>query len=311
MSTAIVDEFHQIANVEKTVSRLILGSVVFSPPNKDFAYSMLDEFVRLGGTALETAHSYGDGDCERMIGKWLVERNLRDKIVVITKGGNPFDFRSRVLPECIDAELHESLARLQTDYVDIYLLHRDDPSRPVSEIVDCLSEHHKAGRVRAYGGSNWSPARIEEANEYAKKNNLPPFAVSSPHFSLAIPHRTPWTGCIWLNEQDKQWYRDNDMPIVSWSSLARGFFAQSDSARDYAQDAWHNPKNFERLERAKELGEKRGFSANAVALAYVLKQNFKVFAAVGPANIEELHDSFSALSCDLTEDEARWLNLEE
>jgi 1-deoxyxylulose-5-phosphate synthase len=314
-STSAINDPSHIPGVEKQVSRLILGSAIFAPPKPEFVFSMLDEYVRLGGTTLETAHSYGCGDCERVIGKWLTERGLREKIVLITKGGHPFDGRSRMIPECIDADLSESLVRLKTDYIDIYMLHRDDPSRPVDEIVECLAEHHKAGEIRAYGGSNWKPERLQAANEYAKKRNLPPFVVSSPHFSLAAPHVEPWPGCIWVSDDDRNWYKNNDLPMIAWSSQARGFFARGISSVDELDEgdalrAWLNADNFERLKRARALGQQRGFSANAVALAYVISQKFTTFAAIGPASIDELHDSFSALGCDLTDAEMSWLNLE-
>lgn len=82
--------------VKKELSRLALGSSLFSPPNREFAYSMLDQYVRLGGTMLETAHSYGDGDCERIIGQWMTDHNMRDRITLITKGCHHFDLRSRL-----------------------------------------------------------------------------------------------------------------------------------------------------------------------------------------------------------------------
>lgn len=138
--------------------------------------------------------------------------------------------------------------------------------------------------------------------------------MSSPHFSLAVPHVEPWPGCIWVSDQDRLWYERNDMPLIAWSSQARGFFARAISSNELdkgdALAAWLNAKNFERLKRAKVLAKKTGHSANAVALSYVLAHNFKNFAAIGPATIDELHDSFSALSCDLTDDEVGWLNLE-
>ncbi|MEZ4634705.1 MAG: aldo/keto reductase [Caldilineaceae bacterium] len=83
-------------------------------------------------------------------------------------------------PTTSPRDLHDSLARLQVDFVDLYLLHRDNPAVPVGPIVEVLNEHHKAGKIGAFGGSNWSPARIAEANAYAAANGLKPFVASSP-----------------------------------------------------------------------------------------------------------------------------------
>ena len=80
-------------------------------------------------------------------------------------------------PFDLTSELYDSLARLHTDYIDIYVLHRDDPNVEVGPIVETLNEHHAAGRIHAFGGSNWETARIEEANEYADKHSLAPSSV--------------------------------------------------------------------------------------------------------------------------------------
>ncbi len=84
------------------------------------------------------------------------------------------------------------MRRLGTDYLDLYVLHRDDPSVPVGPIVEALTAHKKAGRIGAFGGSNWTHERMQEANEYARVNDLTPFAVSSPNFSLAEQYKEPW-----------------------------------------------------------------------------------------------------------------------
>jgi aryl-alcohol dehydrogenase-like predicted oxidoreductase len=308
----------KISGVKKPVFRLLLGTAVLSPPDKAFAFGLLDEFVRLGGNSFETAHSYGDGDCERMLGKWIAERNNREQVVVVSKCAHPWDMRSRVLPQCIDDDLDESLNRLRTDYVDVYMLHRDDPNRPVSEIMECLDVHCRSGKIHAIGASNWSPTRIAEANEYAARTGLTPFAVGSPHISLARLVEIPWAGCIPLTDSCRQWYMEQQFPIIAWSSQARGFFSGRYDAEaalnpetDNSVKAWFSPDNFERLRRAKEIGTRLGRSTTSVALAYVLSDELKPFAAIGPMNITELQDSFDALKIHLAPAERKWLNLED
>ena len=102
-------------------------------------------------------------------------------------------------PFDISADIHDSLARFKTDYIDLYLLHRDDPDVTVGPIVERLHEHREKGQIHAYGGSNWSHERFAAANAYAEKHGLTPFAVSSPNFSLAEQAQPPWSGCITIS----------------------------------------------------------------------------------------------------------------
>src|SRR5262249_39237817 len=150
------------------------------------------------------------------------------------------------------------------------LLHRDDTDVPVGPLVDVLNEHQRAGHIRAFGGSNWSYQRIREANEYAKAHGLTPFAATSPNFSLAEQVQAPWEGCMSISydEAAKDWYRQNQMPIFAWSSLAGGFFSgrfhrdNLDSFSDYNDTlcvaTYCVEKNFERLDRAQQLATETG-----------------------------------------------------
>jgi 1-deoxyxylulose-5-phosphate synthase len=310
----MTDLFATIPNIDKSIYRIILGTATLSPPDTDYAFPLLDEFIALGGNSVETAHSYGDGDCERVIGQWVKARKNREQITIITKGGHPFDGRSRLSHECIEADLDESLRRLQTDYVDLYLLHRDDTTRPVSKIIDALNKHYKSGKIRAFGGSNWTPERIDEANAYARATGLEPFRVSSPHFSLALPAREPWPGCLSVTKTNFAWCKKSNVKILSWSSQARGFFTGRFSVEQPDElgvlNAWFTDENYERLNRAKVLAQKKGVSPNTIALAYVLSQSFAPMATIGCRTIEELRNSFTAAKCDLSDDELSWLNLE-
>ena len=121
------------------------------------------------------------------------------------------------------------LARLKTERIELYLLHRDDRRVPVGPIVNVLNEHLQAGKIGAFGGSNWSVERIQEANSYAAVNGLVPFVASSPNFSLAEQMRPPWPNCVSISGEngraDRDWYASQGMPLITWSSLAGGFFS--------------------------------------------------------------------------------------
>ncbi len=307
-------KYGTIAGVERPVSRLIMGSVMFSTRDIPYTCGMLDHFVALGGNAVDTAHVYGRGDCERAVGAWLAQRGNRAEVVIVGKGAHHDQSGPRVTPAHITADLLESLERLGTDYIDLYLLHRDDPSRPVGEIVECLNEHHAAGRIRAFGGSNWTTARLDAANAYAQAHGLVPFSASSPNFSLAVMNEPPWAGCLSASVEGRDWYVARQFPLLAWSSQAQGFFsgrfAPHDRSNDEMVRVWYNDANFQRLERAGELARRRGVATTAIALAYVLCQPFPTFPLIGPQTTEEMDSSAAALGIELTPDELRWLNLE-
>lgn len=302
-------QYGKLEGLDKPVSRLVMGVMIggahFPLP---FASIMFDDFVENGGNCFDTAYVYGIADA--ILGQWIKNRGIRDHVVVLAKGAHtPF-----CTPEDLTSQLYETLDRMQTDYVDIYMMHRDNPDIPVGEFIDVLNEHKNAGRMRAFGGSNWTLDRIEAANAYAKSKGLSGFSAISNNFSLAEMINAPWAGCLAASDpESRKWFEQAQMPLMAWSSIARGFFVRGnpdDTSDPGLVDCWYSEDNFRRLERAKELGAKYGVPAVVIALAYVLRQPFPTFALIGPAQISETHTSLKALDIELTPDELKWLNLE-
>ena len=197
--------------------RLVLGTMSLTnetPAAQDDADALLDAAFEHGLSAVDTGHVYGGGASERAIGDWLERSGLADDVFVLSKGCHPDEAGPRVNPEALARDLAESLDRLRLPAVDLYMLHRDDPAVPVGEMVDAFAEHLAAGRLRAYGFSNWTRARIEEACDYAEANDRPLPAASSPNFSLADQVNDPWGGgCATLTgaaaADDREWHREH------------------------------------------------------------------------------------------------------
>ena len=307
------------------VSRLILGTMILdgdSPASQDAADALLDAAFENGICGLDTGHVYGGGASERAIGSWLERRRLADEVFVLSKGCHPDASGPRVSPEALARDLAESLDRLRLPAVDLYMLHRDDPAVPVGEMVDAFAEHLAAGRLCAYGFSNWTRARIEEACDYAAANGRPLPAASSPNFSLADQVSDPWGGgCVTLTGAaaagDRAWHRSTGMAVFAWSSLARGLFSGRVTRRALAADpglvdeacrtAYVHGVNLARLERATEFAEARGASVPQVALAWVLSQDLPLHAIVGAATEREVEDLVAAAALTLTAEEQEWL----
>ena len=129
---------------------LALGTAPFGTAiGRDTAFAILDAFLALGGNLIDTAAVYGMGASEQTIGDWLKDRRARDKITVATKGGHPSipDWQQRLTEQDVRADLEASLRNLQTDYIDVYFLHRDDPSKPVEDIMPMLHKLVCEGKV--------------------------------------------------------------------------------------------------------------------------------------------------------------------
>ena len=283
-------QYGNIAGLAQPIAKLVIGSMVCSTDNMDLTRALLDAYVEAGGNCIDSAYVYGGGKSERAIGQWFAERGNRDRIVLLDKGAHPKGAGPRVNPEGIDADITESLERLQSPYIDLYLLHRDDPDYPVGPIVDCLNAHRESGRIRAFGGSNWTTQRIQEANAYAQAHGLQPFVVSSPHLSLAHINEAMWGGCLALDDVGKAWHTAHQFPVFPWSSQAGGFFTGRFSPEDTGNAdmvrVYYNAGNWERLHRARTLAEQKGATPNQIALAYVLHQPFPVFPLIGPRTDE-------------------------
>ncbi|NMA76387.1 MAG: Gfo/Idh/MocA family oxidoreductase [Actinomycetales bacterium] len=300
--------YGSIPGIDKQISRLVMGCD--NQMNLAHASAMFDAFYEIGGTTFDTAYIYGGGYIEKLFGQWVRNRGVREDVVVITKGAHT----PHCDPESITRQLEESLERQGTDYADLYMMHRDNPEIPVGEFVDVMDEHLRAGRIRAYGGSNWTPARIDEANEYARANGRTGFTGVSNHFGLAEALDVPWAGCVHATDPDsKAWLEDRGIALLPWSSQARGFFTGRAHPEDRSDAelvrCYYSDENFERLARAEQLGAERGVPATAIALAFVLHQKFPTFALFGPRSIAEMRSSTLGLGVELSAEEMAWLDL--
>ena len=318
-------QYGEISGINKPVACIIQGTTMIgSDLNESESFALLDQIYELGGNTLDTAHIYGGGKSARVIGQWLQARGLRDNMVIITKGGAHSEDRRRMTPFDITTDLFDSLARLKTDHIDLYLLHRDDPVLPVEPIIHALNEHQQAGRIHAFGASNWSHQRIEAANAYAKANGLKSFVASSPQYSLAESHTEPWPMCLSISgtegSEARNWYAKTQMPLLVWSPLASGFFSgkfQRDNLNKFGEREWDEvvvrtyakEANFQRLDRAATLASEKGVTTAHMALAFVMSQPMNMYSVVGPHSAAKFKANIEAADIKLTMQEMDWLDL--
>lgn len=241
-----------LTNTDLTVSRICLGtgslgSVVPRPA----AFAIMDAFVDAGGTFFDSAHYYANwipGErhlSEKTIGAWLKARGGKGNLVIATKGGHPDAETpnvSRLAPRDIVGDLDASLDLLGLSTIDLYWLHRDDPRRPVGEIVETLNDQLRLGKIRFLGCSNWRPARIREAHAYASAHGLQSFVASQIFWSLAVPNpgTVKWDQAA-MDDEAAEFYRTASMSVHAFTSQAKGFFAKADQSGGRVPEAGAPP----------------------------------------------------------------------
>src|SRR5215469_150459 len=274
---------------EIEITQIVLGGDFGERSDTD-SFATLDLFFSRQGQTIETAHAYADGEAEQQIGRWIASRRCRDEVVIIGKCCHPGpNGEPRLSPDVLKCEIESSLQRLDVDRIDILLLHRDSPTTPIEVIVPALHEAVKEGKIGAYGMSNWTLARFSEAYLFAHQNGITAPSLSSLNYCLAVQARPMWPGCRQADEDDLRWLRSHNIPLLAWSSQARGWFAEHSLflVNREISEVYDVAINRERRERAREIARHKQATALQIALAFVLANGLTA-ATIGPANVKEL-----------------------
>ena len=317
-------DYDKIKGLDKKISKLIMGND--NQTDFDSAAKVWDHWIEVGGNAFDNAHIYGKGSMESLMGEWHTKRNIRNDIVVIAKGAHTPNCN----PSSISSQLSESLDRLKTDFADIYIMHRDNLEIPVGEFMDVLNQEMKKGRIKIFGGSNWTLERFKEANEWAEKNNIQPMSILNNNLALSKMIKPLWAGCISSNDDDiLEYLKKTQTAHLSWSSQGRGYFLPPEICQAIEdkitknESSWRQPgenssgpiscydseDNRERRKRANELAKELNVTAQNIAGTWPLHQPFPSLALIGPRKIEEINSTLPSLDIKLTEDKIKWLNL--
>ncbi len=303
------------------VSAFCLGCMPFGARIVDAEVdALVDRFREAGGNFFDTAHCYafwaacGDGASERVLGDYVKRRACRDAVVLATKGGHPGVPKYRTVdhylsPGRVAADIDDSLGRLQTDRIDLYWLHRDDPRLGVGEILDLLEAEVRRGRIRCYGASNWTSQRLAEASRYAAAHGLAGFVASQPKWSLleyapmAQAARLTPGALLHLNADDVAWHTQSRLPVIPYGPTGNGFFANGGTQ----PEQFRTSANWARAQRAASLAAELDATPNQVALAWLLHQPFPVIPILGTSQLNHLNDALGALDLALDAQQVRWL----
>lgn len=306
----------------RQASVLALGTMDFGGKIEESrAREFMDAYLHIGGNFIDTARIYGDfasgvqGGSEQVIGRWIQDRHCREKIVLGTKGGhpNPKTMHTGRLSrgEVLD-DIQRSLDNLRTDCVDIYWLHRDDPSRPVEDILETLTDLTERGMICNVGVSNWKPARILEAKAASEKHGLVKLKANQPQFSLARQVVVEDDTLCQVDAETYAMHVQENLICQPFSSQAKGFLAKMDAQgegvlTDKARRRFLCEENLAVLKRAQALSKETGLSVGAISLAWLTSQPFPTFPIAGVSRMEHIDALKEAGDAVLTVQQRDWL----
>lgn len=305
----------QIPETDLLVSPIGLGCVNAGLKwDGEEADRLFDTFYEMGGTLYDTARVYSDwipperGRSERVIGDWLKRSGKRNHIVICTKGGHP-DMtvpspdlhKNRVSPQEMKFDVEESLRTLGTDYIDLYLYHRDDENLPVEELIDSMEKFVKEGKIRYYGCSNWSTERMEAADKYCRENGLRGFAANQALYNVGEAAMNPPKDDT-LKRMDEEMRRYHECNLsnlaMPYMSSCSGFFQKLllKGENAVSESEYYTDGNIHMFEKLKRIMAQYECSITQAVLGFFTVQNFTCLPLYGPRNAEDIKEAIDTFS---------------
>jgi aryl-alcohol dehydrogenase-like predicted oxidoreductase len=296
-------EKRKLGNSGLEVAPLVFGGNVFGwTVNEASASELLDHFVDSGFNMIDTADVYSrwipgnhGGESETMIGKWLKQSGKRDRVLIATKSGIDMgDGRKGLSRNHILRSADESLARLQTDYIDLYQSHTEDPETALEESLAVYAELIKAGKVRAIGASNFKAETLRGALEISRQKGLPRYESLQPLYNLY--DRAQFEGEL------ESVCRKNNLGVIPYYSLASGFLTgKYRSEKDLANRSrgsgvqkYLNPRGFRILAALDEVAKHYKATPAQVSLAWLLAKAVITAPIASATSVKQLDELLGA-----------------
>ncbi len=315
----------QVGRSDVEISGIGLGTTTFGREiDQDAAFEIMDYAVENGITFFDTAEAYGGGNSyegrkqtdgttdvrekstemsssELIIGRWMKSRGSRKDIELCTKisGG-------KARPEQIKSAIEASFERLGTDYVDIYKIHSPDVNTPIAESLGALDEQVNLGKIKVFGGSNYSGSQISEMLDEAKKNGYRKFEIMQPNYNLAVPEAETDVFPICVKEQ---------LAITPYSPLGAGFLTGKYTRGDRTAipkgtrmdvapghiDIYFNDRSFNIVDNLKIKADELGVPITQLAMGWVMSHPSVTAALAGAKSTRHLQNAINAYNMDLGE----------
>lgn len=309
--------FRQLGNSTLEVAPLALGTNVFGwTVDEPTAFQLLDAFVAAGLNLLDTADIYSrwasgnqGGESETMIGNWLKRSGRRNRVIIATKVGMEMGPGKKGLSKAyILAAAEGSLRRLQTDYIDLYQSHEDDPAAPLEETLEAYAQLIKQGKVRVIGASNYKAERLAQALDTSRQHGLPRYQSLQPFYNLY--DRSGYEAALeplCLKEK---------LGVISYFSLARGFLTGkyrsetdlSKSPRGGGVKTYLNDRGFRILAALDQISQAHNSTPGRVALAWLIARPSITAPIASATGLQQLNDLVEGTKLKLDQPSIALLN---
>ena len=303
----------QLGHTDLSVSPLCFGGNVFGwTLDEQGSFIVLDAYIDGGGNFIDTADVYGKGTSESILGRWMSARKNRDRIILATKLGFPMgnDPNAHGLSRrYIQQEVEASLKRLQTDYIDLYQAHGDDPGTPLTETMAAFNDLVQQGKVRYVGASNYSAARLREALSVSDEHGYVRYSCLQPPYNLV--NRAQYEGEL------ESLCLEQGLGVITYSSLASGFLTgkyrpgrdlPSSLRAKRIQERYMNAKGFRVVEQLDHIAEAHGATVAQVALAWIMARPGITAPIASATSVEQVRELLGAVNVQLTPEEMEALN---
>jgi aryl-alcohol dehydrogenase-like predicted oxidoreductase len=307
----------QLGTTDLRIAPLVLGGNVFGwTADTATSFAILDAFLDAGFNAIDTADVYNryapglkGGESESVLGAWMKARGVRDRIVIITKGGlemgeGMVGLGREYLPKACEA----SLKRLQTDTIDVYMSHRADPGVPIEETLETYQKLIDAGKIRYAGCSNYKPDELKAALAAAARGRAR-YAVNEPQYNLV--ERSQYEGAM------EEICADQKVGVITYFSLAAGFltgkYRNKESlegrARSRVASQYLTPSGFKILDALDTVAARRGATLAQVALAWLMARPSVTAPIASATSIEQLADILKSVDVKLAPEDFAVLDI--
>ena len=302
-------EKRQLGNSGLEVAPLAFGGNVFGwTADETTSFALLDAFVDAGFNLIDTADMYSTwvqghsgGESETIIGKWLKHSGKREQVLLATKVGKEMGPNLKGLSKTYILQAVEaSLRRLQTDYIDLYQSHDDDPETPFEETLEAYDQLIKQGKVRAIGASNFSAQRLAESLKVSEQTGYPRYESLQPLFNLYDR--------VDYEKELEPLCREKGLGVISYFSLASGFLTGkygskadlSKSARSKFVEKYINERGFRIVEALKRVAQQHGLTSAQVSLAWLISQPTITAPIASATNLDQLNELMQAATVELS-----------